>query len=89
VGYRLIDAAAAYMNEREVGEGIRRAGIERNRIFVEAKLSITDYGYDAALHAFGKSAGKLGVDQIDLLLLHHAPFRLRWPRSGSHPARIP
>jgi diketogulonate reductase-like aldo/keto reductase len=72
VGYRLIDAAAAYMNEREVGEGIGRSGIERNRIFVETKLWITDYGYDTALHAFGKSARKLGVDQIDLLLLHHA-----------------
>ena len=72
VGYRLIDAAAAYMNEREVGEGIRRSGIERNRIFVGTKLWITDYGYDTALHAFGKSARKLGVDEIDLLLLHHA-----------------
>jgi diketogulonate reductase-like aldo/keto reductase len=72
VGYRLIDAAAAYMNEREVGEGIRRSGIERNQIFVETKLWITDYGYDTALHAFGKSARKLGVGQIDLLLLHHA-----------------
>jgi len=70
-GYRLIDTAAAYMNEREVGEGIRRAGIARSEIFVETKLWISDYGYDAALHAFDKSARKLGVDQIDLLLLHH------------------
>jgi diketogulonate reductase-like aldo/keto reductase len=60
------------MNEREVGEGIRRSGIARAEIFVETKLWITDYGYDAALHAFDKSARKLGVDQIDLLLLHHA-----------------
>jgi diketogulonate reductase-like aldo/keto reductase len=71
-GYRLIDTAAAYMNEREVGEGIRRSGIARGEIFVETKLWISDYGYDAALHAFDKSARKLGVDQIDLLLLHHA-----------------
>jgi diketogulonate reductase-like aldo/keto reductase len=71
-GYRLIDTGAAYMNEREVGEGIRRSGIARAEIFVETKLWITDYGYDAALHAFDKSARKLGVDQIDLLLLHHA-----------------
>jgi diketogulonate reductase-like aldo/keto reductase len=70
-GYRLIDTAAAYMNEREVSEGIRRAGIARSEIFVETKLWISDYGYDAALHAFDKSARKLGVDQIDLLLLHH------------------
>jgi diketogulonate reductase-like aldo/keto reductase len=69
-GYRLIDTAAAYMNEREVGEGIRRSGIARGEMFVETKLWISDYGYDAALHAFDKSAPKLGVDQIDLLLLH-------------------
>jgi diketogulonate reductase-like aldo/keto reductase len=70
--YRLIDTAAAYMNEREVGEGIRRSRIKRNEIFVETKLWISDYGYDTALHAFDKSARKLGLDQIDLLLLHHA-----------------
>jgi diketogulonate reductase-like aldo/keto reductase len=69
-GYRLIDTAAAYMNEREVGEGIRRSGIARGEIFLETKLWISDYGYDAALHAFDKSARKLGVDKIDLLLLH-------------------
>ena len=72
VGYRLIDAAAGYRNEREVGEGVRRSGVERDQIFVVTKLWITDYGYDAALHGHEKSARKLGVDQIDLLLLHHA-----------------
>jgi len=70
VGYRLIDTAAAYGNEREVGEAIRRSGIERSEIFIETKLWISDYGYDQALHSFEKSAGKLGVDYIDLLLLH-------------------
>jgi diketogulonate reductase-like aldo/keto reductase len=60
------------MNEREVGEGIRRSGIARGEMVVETKLWISDYGYDTALHAFDKSARKLGVDQIDLLLLHHA-----------------
>jgi diketogulonate reductase-like aldo/keto reductase len=69
-GYRLIDTAAAYGNEREVGEGIRRSGIARNDVFLETKVWISDYGYDATLHAFDKSAGKLGVDQLDLLLLH-------------------
>jgi diketogulonate reductase-like aldo/keto reductase len=59
------------MNEREVGEGIHRSGIARGAVFVETKVWISDYGYDAALHAFDKSARKLGVDQIDLLLLHH------------------
>nr|WP_011583208.1 MULTISPECIES: aldo/keto reductase [Chelativorans] len=70
LGYRHIDTAAAYGNEREVGEGIRRAGIARDEVFIETKIWISDYGYDETLHAFDKSAGKLGVDQIDLLLLH-------------------
>jgi diketogulonate reductase-like aldo/keto reductase len=69
-GYRLIDTAAAYANEREVGEGIRRSGIPRDEMFIETKVWISDYGYDAALHAFDKSARKIGVDQLDLLLLH-------------------
>jgi len=70
VGYRLIDTAASYFNEREVGEGINASGLDRSEVFVETKLWISDYGYDEALHSFDKSAGKLGVDQIDLLLLH-------------------
>ena len=71
-GYRHIDTAAAYQNEREVGEAIRRSGIDRSEIFIETKVWITDYGYDATLHAFDKSARKLGIDQIDLLILHQA-----------------
>jgi diketogulonate reductase-like aldo/keto reductase len=69
-GYRLIDTAAAYFNERQVAEGLRRSGIPRDEVFVETKVWISDYGYDATLHAFDKSAGKLDVDRIDLLLLH-------------------
>ena len=72
IGYRHIDTAAAYANEREVGEGIRRAGIDRSEIFIETKVWISDFGYDQTLHAFDKSAGKLGVDQIDLFILHQA-----------------
>src|SRR3954463_3356489 len=70
VGYRHIDTAAAYGNERQVGEALRRSGVDRSQVFVESKIWISDYGYDATLHAFDKSAGKLGIDQIDLLLLH-------------------
>ncbi len=70
VGYRLIDTAASYFNEREVGEGIRRSGLDRSEVFIETKIWISDYGYDETLHSFDKSAGKLGVEQIDLLLLH-------------------
>jgi diketogulonate reductase-like aldo/keto reductase len=70
VGYRLIDTAAAYGNEHEVSEGMRRSGIARDDVFLETKVWISDYGRDATLHAFDKSAGKLGVDHLDLLLLH-------------------
>src|SRR5690349_4370904 len=69
-GYRLIDTAAAYSNEREVGEGIRRSGIPRDEVFIETKVWISDYGYDSTLHAFEKSVRKLGVERLDLLLLH-------------------
>ncbi len=69
-GYRHIDTAAGYGNEREVGEGIRRAGIDRADVFLETKVWVTDYGYHETLHAFDKSATKLGVTQIDLLILH-------------------
>lgn len=70
VGYRLIDTAAAYGNEVEVGEGIRRSGLDRSEVFIETKIWISDYGYDETIHGWEKSAGKLGVDQVDLLLLH-------------------
>ena len=70
VGYRHIDTAAGYANERGVGEGIRRSGLRREDVFVETKIWITDYGYDETLHGFEKSARKLGLEQIDLLILH-------------------
>jgi diketogulonate reductase-like aldo/keto reductase len=69
-GYRLIDTAASYFNERQVGDGLRRSGVSRNQMFIETKVWISDYGYEATLHAFDKSAGKLRVDYLDLLLLH-------------------
>jgi diketogulonate reductase-like aldo/keto reductase len=71
-GYRHIDTAAAYGNEREVGQGIRESGIDRADVFIETKVWISDYGYDETLHAFDKSVGKLGVDTIDLFILHQA-----------------
>ena len=71
-GYRHIDTAAAYGNEREVGEAIHSSGVSRNEVVIETKIWISDYGYDQTLHGFEKSAGKLGVDQIDLLILHQA-----------------
>jgi len=75
-GYRHIDTAAAYGNEREVGEGIRRSGLDRDDVFIETKVWVSDYGYDETLHAWQKATGKLGVDRLDLLILHQpAPDR--------------
>ncbi|HET9874064.1 MAG TPA: aldo/keto reductase [Propionibacteriaceae bacterium] len=71
-GYRHIDTAAAYGNERQVGEAIAASGLHRSEVFLETKIWISDYGYDQTLHGFEKSARKLGVDQIDLLILHQA-----------------
>jgi diketogulonate reductase-like aldo/keto reductase len=69
-GYRLIDTAAAYANERQVGEGIRRSGIARSEIFVTTKLWMSDYGYDRTLRAFDVSLRKLALTYLDLYLLH-------------------
>ncbi|MFS0735168.1 aldo/keto reductase [Microbacterium sp. 1P10UB] len=76
VGYRHIDTAAAYNNEREVGEGLRRSGVDRADVFVETKVWVSDYGREETLHAFEKAVGKLGVETLDLLILHQpAPSR--------------
>ena len=69
-GYRHIDTAAAYGNERQVGEAVHSSDLDRSEVFLETKIWISDYGYDETLHGFEKSARKLGVDQIDLLILH-------------------
>ena len=69
-GYRLIDTAASYFNEHEVAVAIRRSGIERSDVFIETKVWISDYGYDQTLHACEKSTRKLGIDRLDLLILH-------------------
>src|SRR4051794_37276917 len=71
-GYRHIDTAAAYSNEREVGEAVKASAVDRSEVFLETKIWISDYGYQQTLHGFEKSARKLGVDQIDLLILHQA-----------------
>ena len=71
-GYRHIDTAAAYGNEREVGDAVRASGLDRSEVFLETKIWISDYGYDETLHGFEKSAAKLGVEQLDLLILHQA-----------------
>ncbi|MDQ0100605.1 diketogulonate reductase-like aldo/keto reductase [Paenarthrobacter nicotinovorans] len=75
-GYRHIDTAAAYGNEREVGEGIRNSGLDRSEVFIETKVWVSDYGYEQTRHAWEKATAKLGVDYLDLLILHQpAPDR--------------
>lgn len=69
-GYRHIDTAAVYENERGVGEAIRRSGIPRDDIFITTKVWNTDQGYDRTMRAFDKSVGLLGVDEVDLYLVH-------------------
>lgn len=69
-GYRLIDTAAAYDNEVQIGEGLRASGIPRGEVVIETKVWVTDYGADETRRAFEKAERKLGVDTIDLVLLH-------------------
>lgn len=69
-GYRLVDTAAMYNNEQEVGNALRQSGIPRQDIFVTTKINNSDQGYDAALRAFDKSMEKLNIGYVDLLLVH-------------------
>lgn len=73
-GYRLIDSAKIYGNEREVGRAIRRSGVKREDLFVTTKLWNSDQGYESALRAFDVSLEALGLDYVDLYLIH-------WPIS--------
>ena len=75
VGYRHIDTAEMYGNEKEVGEAVRRSGIPRDQIFVTSKLNNGFHARDAALKAFDGTLEALGFDQLDLFLVH-------WPLPG-------
>lgn len=70
VGYRLIDTAAAYLNEEAVGRAIKKSGVPREEIFLTTKLWIQDAGYENTKKAFEKSLNKLQVDYLDLYLIH-------------------
>ncbi|WP_337514057.1 aldo/keto reductase [Dialister succinatiphilus] len=70
LGYRLIDTAASYRNEEGVGRAIKESGIPRKDIFLTTKLWVQDHGYDNTLKAFDLSCRKLGVDYVDLYLIH-------------------
>ena len=69
-GYRHIDTAAAYFNEADVGRAVRDSGIPREEIFITSKLWLQDYGYEAAKKGLETSLEKLGMDYVDLYLLH-------------------
>ncbi|EPI0666431.1 TPA: aldo/keto reductase [Klebsiella quasipneumoniae subsp. quasipneumoniae] len=79
-GYRLIDTASVYGNEHEVGEAIRQSGVDRNDLFVTTKVWISEYGYDDTLYGFERSMRKLGLEQLDLYLMHW-PVPRDWERS--------
>ena len=70
LGYRHIDTAAAYFNEQEVGKAIKDSGVSRKEIFITSKLWLQDYGYENAKKGLEISLKKLGVDYVDLYLLH-------------------
>lgn len=69
-GYRLIDTAASYENETEVGKAIKRSGVAREELFVTTKLWIQDAGYERAKAAFARSLKRLQLDYLDLYLIH-------------------
>ncbi|MED1796046.1 aldo/keto reductase [Brevibacillus nitrificans] len=76
-GYRSIDTAAVYGNEVGVGEGIRQAGIDRDQLFITTKVWNADQGYDSTLKAFDESVKRLGIETLDLYLIH-------WPVKGKY-----
>jgi methylglyoxal/glyoxal reductase len=76
-GYRHIDTAAAYGNEQDVGQAIRESGVPRDEIFVTTKLWNSDHGLEATPRAFEESLKRLGMDYVDLYLVH-------WPIKGTH-----
>lgn len=77
LGYRHIDTASIYANEEGVGKGIKKSGIDRSEIFLVSKVWNTDQGYERTLKAFDESLVRLGVDYLDLYLIH-------WPVAGKY-----
>ena len=75
IGYRLIDTATLYNNEKEIGNAVRASGISRKEIFVTTKVPDSKHGFDATLRAFEASLKTLNIDYIDLYLIH-------WPVRG-------
>lgn len=85
-GYRHIDTAAAYGNEDSVGEGIKASGVNRHDLFVTTKLWNNDHGYEAAKKAIDASLTRLGLDYVDLYLIHWpnpVGFRANWAQANA------
>lgn len=76
-GYKMIDTAAIYRNEAGVGEALRQSGLSRDDVFVTTKVWNADQGYDSTLAAFETSMKKLGIETVDLYLIH-------WPTAGKY-----
>ena len=70
VGYRSIDTAATYLNEEAVGRAVAASGVKREELFITTKLWVQDHGYDNTKRAFEKSLKKLGLDYLDMYLIH-------------------
>ncbi|SEU18193.1 aldo/keto reductase [Paenibacillus sp. NFR01] len=77
IGYRSIDTAAGYNNEEGVGQAIRECGVPREELFITTKVRNPDQGYESTLQAFEVSRRKLGLDYVDLYLIH-------WPVKGKY-----
>jgi diketogulonate reductase-like aldo/keto reductase len=80
-GYGLIDTASVYKNEEQVGQGVRESGVAREDIFLTTKLWMSDYGFDQTLRAFDQSLGRLGIDVLDLYMIH-------WPTPSAFEATL-
>lgn len=86
LGYRHIDTAAAYGNERGVGEAVRRSGVPRGELFITSKLPNDMHGYDETLLSFEQSLERLGTDYLDLYLIHWPnpkQYRDHWQRTSA------
>ena len=80
-GYRMVDTAALYNNETDVGEGVRASGIPREDVYVTTKLWHSEHGFESSQRAFRTSLGKLRFDYVDLYLIH-------WPRAPTPADRL-